>query len=275
MKRFFKAFGIGILYFLLFFGSQIVMSFVFTLVISVIYISNNTVLIYDASLLETELMQIVFENIHVISIFSNIAALAIVGLIFYGRRKNTLKEIRLVPCKPMFSAVCVIMAMGAVLVFNQLFEFIPFPDSLTNEYAQEASLIQLGDPILIWISTVIAAPIAEEVFFRGLIYTRFKNGMPKYLAAVLAAMIFGFAHGQLIWALATFVIGLIIIWVYEQTNSIIPCIALHFLNNAYAQTFTFLQVPQSAEIYLSIVGVLLIAIALPYFIIYKKRTAAE
>lgn len=87
---------------------------------------------------------------------------------------------------------------------------------------------------------VIAAPIAEEVFFRGFMFAGFRSAMPFWLAAGLSGTVFGSFHftggGSLPVVLQLSIFGAILAWVYERSGSIRPAIAMHMLNNAIAFT---------------------------------------
>jgi uncharacterized protein len=83
-----------------------------------------------------------------------------------------------------------------------------------------------------------AAPLSEEVFFRGFLFSGLRRGAPFALAAVVSAGIWGLFHytGADSWGvvLQLTVFGLVLTWLYERTGSLWPPIALHLLNNALA-----------------------------------------
>ena len=85
---------------------------------------------------------------------------------------------------------------------------------------------------------VVAAPISEEIFFRGFIFGGFRRRVSFPVAAILSAAIFGVFHytgsgSEAVIPQLAF-LGLAFAWVYEETGSIYPTIALHMLNNAFA-----------------------------------------
>ena len=83
-----------------------------------------------------------------------------------------------------------------------------------------------------------AAPISEEIFFRGFIFGGFRRRLSFPVAAVLSALIFGLFHytgsGSLTVVPQLAFLGFAFCWVYEETGSIYPTIALHMVNNAFA-----------------------------------------
>ena len=81
-------------------------------------------------------------------------------------------------------------------------------------------------------SVVILAPIAEELFFRGVIYTSIKQaGLPN-LAIGFSAIFFAAIHGSWALMLPLIVLSLILVWIYERTGSIIAPIVMHTTFNA-------------------------------------------
>jgi membrane protease YdiL (CAAX protease family) len=83
---------------------------------------------------------------------------------------------------------------------------------------------------------VIAAPISEEVCFRGMLFGGLRERWPRVFAALVSALIFGGLHAftglSAVPPLIAF--GFILALLYERTGSIIPGILLHMLNNSVA-----------------------------------------
>lgn len=81
----------------------------------------------------------------------------------------------------------------------------------------------------------LLAPIVEEFFFRGFMFTVLYRRMGVVWAVIVDGIVFGIGHAggaeivQLL-ALAAFGMGLCLL--YWRTQSIIPCMALHALNNS-------------------------------------------
>jgi CAAX protease family protein len=83
---------------------------------------------------------------------------------------------------------------------------------------------------------VIAAPVSEEVCFRGMLFGGLRERMPRIAAALLSGLIFGALHAlaglSAVPPLIAF--GVILALLYEKTGSIVPGILLHMLNNSVA-----------------------------------------
>ena len=75
------------------------------------------------------------------------------------------------------------------------------------------------------LSIVLFAPIAEELFFRGLLYPVFKA------AAAAVSFLFSLIHASAYAALPIFLMGLVLVCAYERTNSIVSPVVAHSLFN--------------------------------------------
>jgi membrane protease YdiL (CAAX protease family) len=79
---------------------------------------------------------------------------------------------------------------------------------------------------------VILAPIAEEVFFRGLLYPALKQfGRPQF-ALWGSAVVFAAIHKSAAIFLPLLVLGVLLAWLYEKTNNLLASITAHSLFNA-------------------------------------------
>ncbi|HSS33814.1 MAG TPA: type II CAAX endopeptidase family protein [Solirubrobacterales bacterium] len=83
---------------------------------------------------------------------------------------------------------------------------------------------------------VFAAPISEEVCFRGMLYGGLREKLPRIAAALIAGVIFGGLHALTgISAVPPLIVfGFLLCLLYEKTGSIVPGIILHMLNNCVA-----------------------------------------
>lgn len=85
----------------------------------------------------------------------------------------------------------------------------------------------LGMVLALTFSAVIAAPIAEEVIFRGYLYPVVKRFSDRWFAALFTGMFFGVAHFNLFSLPILFAMGVALVLLYEWTGSIWVTIACH------------------------------------------------
>jgi sodium transport system permease protein len=87
-----------------------------------------------------------------------------------------------------------------------------------------------------WISVVLLMALVpafcEELAFRGFIFGGLVRERGKLRAVVLTAVMFGISHGVLQQSIAASLMGLLLGWITLRTGSILPCILIHFTNNA-------------------------------------------
>jgi membrane protease YdiL (CAAX protease family) len=83
---------------------------------------------------------------------------------------------------------------------------------------------------------VFAAPVSEEVCFRGMLFGGLRERLPRIAAAVISGLVFGGLHAVTgITAVPPLIVfGFVLALLYEKTGSIIPGILLHALNNSVA-----------------------------------------
>lgn len=86
--------------------------------------------------------------------------------------------------------------------------------------------------IVTFVVVVLIAPFAEELLFRGYLYPSFRNNWGISRATVATSFLFALAHLQALILLPVyFFIGFVLTFVREKTNSVIPSMILHGLNN--------------------------------------------
>jgi hypothetical protein len=75
-------------------------------------------------------------------------------------------------------------------------------------------------------------PLAEEIFFRGLLYRWMRQFWNVWPAIIVSSILFGLLHGEISVAGATFILGIILAWLYERSGSLWPSITIHVINNS-------------------------------------------
>jgi len=89
----------------------------------------------------------------------------------------------------------------------------------------------------------IIAPMAEEVYFRGLIHRWFVPRMGFWPRVLLSSVIFGLAHiDSVVVMLSAFVLGVINAFAYEKSRSLWLPILVHMGTNSVAVVLLYLIV---------------------------------
>ncbi|MCL2081287.1 MAG: CPBP family intramembrane metalloprotease [Oscillospiraceae bacterium] len=95
----------------------------------------------------------------------------------------------------------------------------------------------------------IAAPVVEELCFRGVVFNRLLYWMPVWVAAVIQSALFGLIHMNMLQGLYAFVLGLVISWVYIRFRSmwlaIISHMAINMMNVFLVAAAGSFEVPEA------------------------------
>lgn len=78
----------------------------------------------------------------------------------------------------------------------------------------------------------LLVPVAEEIFFRGYVFTAYRRRYSPLVAALLSTALFALLHLNLEALVPIFVLGLVLVLLYHWTGSLLPGIAAHGINNA-------------------------------------------
>lgn len=94
--------------------------------------------------------------------------------------------------------------------------------------------------VFIGVFSVLIAPIAEEILFRGVIYVHVRDmGFPK-IAAIGSAVLFGMVHSNRVAFIPLVLFALFLVLLYERYTNLIVCIATHASFNAANLLFSIL-----------------------------------
>jgi uncharacterized protein len=138
--------------------------------------------------------------------------------------------------------VMVKIAQGYLFYYLASAIFLQIKMSFQTEipgYGEQASHIPLfggtdAGVILGGVIIVFIAPIVEELFFRGYVHQVLKKYTNTVLASTGSAFIFTLFHFEFQVFIPIFILGLVLSWMYEKTNSLWTPISFHILNNGFA-----------------------------------------
>ncbi len=175
----------------------------------------------------------------------NLIATIIIGFMIFGMNRRT----KFIPSKKSLNISkkdLKILSFGLALIFfivaglqtiiSQI-ESHFFPDFSVETPYDFFNSGNLGIIIFATVLVSIAAPIAEEIFYRWSLIQTLKKSMNKYATITFSSLIFAFAHSSVnltfsfyyfvIHFIITFLIGLILGAIYFLTEKIILTIILH------------------------------------------------
>lgn len=138
-----------------------------------------------------------------------------------------------------------LMSLGTILPSEWIVEQMQYTMPASTEKLFEGIM---GEP---WgyAAVGLLAPLAEELVFRGAILRTLLKMMDKrwhWVAIAISAVIFGAVHGNWPQFVHAALIGLLLGWMYYRTNSILPGVMFHWVNNTVAYVM-FNIMPQMAD----------------------------
>jgi membrane protease YdiL (CAAX protease family) len=102
-------------------------------------------------------------------------------------------------------------------------------DQIPEDYFSSTAVVAM-----LGIGVIGAAPIAEEMFFRGFMFPGLRKLSGFWPAALVSSLLFASAHFQLGLVIPFGIIGFILAYLYHRSGSLIPPIGMHFLFNLFS-----------------------------------------
>ncbi len=126
--------------------------------------------------------------------------------------------------------------------------------------------------IVICTYTIIIAPFAEELFFRGFILNNVSK-ISRTFAMFLSSFLFGIYHMNIPQFVSATLFGLLLSYVTLKADSIIPAIIIHAINNCVSMVLTILtEYNQSLGETVSVIAMYgLAAIGLLSFVLLSRK----
>ena len=116
------------------------------------------------------------------------------------------------------------LCMFAVYLTGVVHQLLGWPES---DFMAKMALV--GSPVVLILTVAVAAPIFEELVFRGFMYSGFERSLGAVPAVLLTSAIFAMMHVQYnhYELLHIFVLGLVLAWARMRTQSLWTPIAMH------------------------------------------------
>ena len=175
------------------------------------------------------------DELHAVPLLAS--AVFYVVVLISQRRQFQLDEMRFGPDRKRPEAAVLLPAVlvtmcAADLLENiiaglHLYELFPQYETVAVQAFRGQNL-----PLLI-LTTVILAPPAEELMFRGMTYRRAKSWFGPKRAALISAALFGLYHMNVIQFLFGFFIAVLFAWIYEHTETLLVPVCCHAAANAW------------------------------------------
>jgi membrane protease YdiL (CAAX protease family) len=158
------------------------------------------------------------------------ALLAVAGLFVAAPR--ALAGLRFVPERGLWRSVGlgVLLAVpawiGAQVLGLITVRVLELFDVRQGEGIAEAA-IGVVDPIVLAVALMVVAPVAEEIFFRGIVYNAWLREFGVRRAIIGSALLFALIHGSIFVIPSIFGLGIVLALLYRRTGSLPASIAMH------------------------------------------------
>lgn len=147
--------------------------------------------------------------------------------------------------KTKFSVILISLVLGVIVfiitiaissMFSGVLKFIGYQNPFTSSSANiDTSLA--GFFLQLFLIALLPA-LGEEFLHRGFLINGIRNIGPKK-AIIISGLLFGFLHFNINQFFYATVLGMVIGFVGVVSKSIIPCIIIHFTNNALSVYMTY------------------------------------
>ncbi|MDR2922071.1 MAG: CPBP family intramembrane metalloprotease [Treponema sp.] len=179
------------------------------------------------------------------SLFANIAQIILHAVIFIFVIWVGLKDQRKTLAKVCYFrkvsggvwGAAILCSVGFVL-FNFYIDFLF--DSFKYGWYTDYEITD-GNFIFNLINTAIIPAVAEEILFKGLVFTILKKHYSTITSVIMASLMFAGCHLNFIHLIPHFLFSLFTFWLYMRCGSLILPMFLHFINNLF--TFVLISDP--------------------------------
>lgn len=209
--------------------------------ITVVYLLLNTdgSLTFDAAMLLEHIDVLFIANSLSQIVFLGLATWLVTGLVTSGRRAAFLRlqaDSRTVPVI-LQTALLIVVIQPLVWLLSWVNAQIPFGDGyMTFEESQIEMLKNFltGDHIILLtlIHVGLVPSVCEEVLFRGYFQRALEKSWGIWAAIIIGGLLFGIYHIRLTQVIPLSVIGMLLAWIVWKSDSLLPAMAGHFVNNS-------------------------------------------
>lgn len=275
MKTIIKQLLKALCYFLLFVGSQFVVTFALEFLYGIkvgLEATASGEVLNDQVLVERA-MEFLTRYSNIILLVSGLLTLFILWIFFLIRKKKLYKEACIAKFDKKKILPIILMGMAFALFVVCILNLLPLPESLLSSYEQSTYSLTVGNVAVQLIAIVIVAPVVEEVIFRGLILSRLKKAMSVPVAILLNSLVFGLVHGQLLWIAYAFCLGVVLCVVVEKTGSLATSILLHMAFN-FAGTLEIDFITEIWQVVILAIVSLGILVGMSHLVLKKEKQVA-
>lgn len=156
------------------------------------------------------------------------------------------------PFRPNYKSAFSLKNIGYIIVMGVLGQYasnliatltgvlIPSAMDSYEDLAQNFDL-STASPVLMILAVCIVGPIVEELVFRGMIFGKLRRAFSFWPAAIISGIMFGVFHMNIMQGVYASVLGVLLAYVYEKTQTIFGSIFFHIVFNASSYITDFVN----------------------------------
>ena len=164
-------------------------------------------------------------------------------LVFVMFRKTVERQDYLFRMKPtnavISGALGLVCIAGFMLVQFAAIDLFALMGYDTGRDTPVTSINNFGRYVMAVFTMAVLPAVVEELIFRGVIFKEFKKHN-VILAILASSLMFAAFHLTLVQFVYQFILGVVLAFVYMRTGNLIHAIILHFVNNFFIITYTFI-----------------------------------
>ncbi len=121
----------------------------------------------------------------------------------------------------------------ATIAWRYIGEFFGFEYEAQPLVAFLVKTDSVASILIVTVSAVIVAPIAEEFFFRVFTYSALRRRFGVFPSVIVTSAYFALIHPGFFSFLPIFILGAALAFLYERRQSIVAPVAMHFFHNSW------------------------------------------
>jgi membrane protease YdiL (CAAX protease family) len=131
-----------------------------------------------------------------------------------------------------WAGVSIAIVIGLVLVANLLSKLVPQAKTPFDDLLNVSREVKLAVAFM----ATFSAPFVEELVYRGVVYSGLRKVMNTTATIAVVTLLFAGVHllqyqGAWVTLISLVMLSFVITLIRAKTKSILPCVAVHFINN--------------------------------------------
>ena len=148
-------------------------------------------------------------------------------------------------------------------------------DNIIGNYEDTSNTLMGGNLSIQILSLAIIVPVAEELIYRGLVFTGLTKVMEAKYAIFGASVLFGIFHFNLLQGTYAFLLSLILVCIYMKCRTILAPVIIHSAANLTAVVSSYFGISEffnkSLPLYIIIMLIELSVVVLLFVLIFGEE----